>query len=89
MYAYLIKRLIDKTKKLNLLPKNATLGITGRAGISGLKMIFIQEYLEDNFDNIIFVEDGLALGAVMMARGMNSLGSPINPVGGSLGVGCA
>jgi len=88
LYAYLIKRLIDETKKLNRLPKNATLGITGRAGTSGLKTKFIQKYLEDTFENIIFVEDGLSLGAVMMARCMNSLGSPINPVGGSKGGMC-
>lgn len=28
------------------------------------------------------MQDGLALGALMMARCMNSLGSPINPIGG-------
>lgn len=83
MYAYLIKRLIDKTEEMHLITPNSTLGITGRAGITGQKPKFIKEYLNDYFDNIIFTQDGLALGAMMMARCMNSLGTPVNPVGGS------
>jgi len=59
------------------------LGITGRSGITGNKPFLINSYLEDKVSQIIFVEDGLALGAVMMARCMNSLGNPIDPIGGS------
>ena len=82
-YAYLIKRLIEKTLELGLFPQNAILGITGRSGITGNKPFLINSYLEDKVSQIIFVEDGLALGAVMMARCMNSLGNPIDPIGGS------
>jgi putative methanogenesis marker protein 14 len=82
-YAYFIKRLIEKTEELGLITSNMTLGITGRAGITGQKPRLIEEYLKDNFNEILFVEDGLALGALMMARCMNSLGTPTNPVGGS------
>lgn len=82
-YAYYIKRLIEETQKLGLISENMTLGITGRAGTTGLKPRFIHGYLKEIFDEIIFVEDGLALGALMMARCMNSLGSPTNPIGGS------
>ncbi len=82
-YAYLIKRLIDVTVSLDLIDSNVTLGITGRAGITGYKPQFIEEYLKDKFENIIFTEDGLALGSLMMARCMNSLGSPTSPIGGS------
>lgn len=82
-YAYYIKRLIDESKKLNLLSENMTLGITGRAGTTGQKPRLIHEYLKDMFNEIIFAEDGLALGALMMARCMNSLGTPTNPIGGS------
>jgi len=82
-YAYLIKRLIEKTIELGLFPQNAILGITGRSGITGNKPFLINSYLEDKVSQIIFVEDGLALGAVMMARCMNSLGNPIDPIGGS------
>ncbi len=81
-YAYYIKRLIDETKKLNLVTKNMTIGITGRAGTTGQKPELINKYLKNEF-NIIFVQDGLALGALMMARCMNSLGTPVNPIGGS------
>ena len=82
-YAYYIKRLVDETMKLDVISENVTLGITGRAGTTGLKPHFIHEYMNENFNEIIFVEDGLALGALMMARCMNSLGSPTNPIGGS------
>lgn len=88
MYAYLIKRLIDVTDNLNLISPETTLGITGRAGITGYKPYFIEKYLKDKFDDIIFTQDGLALGALMMARCMNSLGSPINPIGGCRGSIC-
>ena len=82
LYAYYIKRLLEKTKELNLITDDMTLGITGRAGTTGQKPYLINQYLNDEF-NIIFVEDGLSLGALMMARCMNSLGTPINPIGGS------
>ncbi len=82
-YAYLIKRLINTTNDLKLITNDMTLGITGRAGITGHKPEFISRYLEDDFNDIIFMKDGLALGALMMARCMNSLGSPTNPIGGS------
>ena len=74
---------LDETKKLGLITDNMTLGVTGRAGTTGFKPEFIGEYLKESFDEIIFVEDGLALGALMMARCMNSLGNPIDPIGGS------
>ncbi len=83
LYAYYIKRLIDTTDQLKLISDNITLGITGRSGITGHKPELIYEYLNDKIDNILFVNDGLALGAVMMARCMNSLGTPAKPVGGS------
>lgn len=83
MYAYLIKRLVEQTNKLNLIKNNSTLGITGRAGITGQKPYFIKKYLQSDFDDIILTSDGLACGALMMARCMNSLGTPLNPMGGS------
>ncbi len=82
-YAYYIKRLVDETRHLGLLQEDMTLGITGRAGTTGLKPQLINNYLKEDFDEIIFAQDGLALGALMMARCMNSLGSPTNPIGGS------
>lgn len=81
-YAYYIKRLIEQTKKEKLISSNMTIGITGRAGTTGQKPQLINRYLENKHD-IIFVEDGLSLGALMMSRCMNSLGTPVNPIGGS------
>ena len=83
LYAYYIKRLIDETKKLDLITKDMTIGITGRAGTTGLKPKLISDYLKNEINDILFVDDGLALGALMMARCMNSLGTPTNPIGGS------
>ena len=87
-YAYLIKRLIDKSNEMNLITPHSTLAITGRAGITTNKIRYIEEYLSDEFDDILLVEDALAQGATMMARCMNSLGTPINPMGGSKGRMC-
>lgn len=80
--AYLIKRIVDKTRQIIKLPDDITLGVTGRAAITGSKEQLIEKYLSDSVGDIILVEDALALGAVMMARCMNSLGSPLNPMGG-------
>lgn len=82
-YAYLIKRLMDLSVSLNLISPHSTLAITGRAGITANKIRYIEEYLADTFDNILLVEDALAQGATMMARCMNSLGTPLNPMGGT------
>lgn len=84
MNAYIIKRIIDEVRKLELYTDDMNIGITGRAGITGCKPLFISEYLHDSFKgNIVFASDGLAVGALMMARCMNSLGTPLSPVGGS------
>ena len=77
--------MIDKSMEFNLISPNSTLAITGRAGITANKMKYIKEYLSDAFDDILLVEDALAQGATMMARCMNSLGTPISPMGGSKG----
>ena len=83
LYAYYIKRLVDETQKLGLFTENMTLGITGRAGITGQKPQLVHKYLNETINEIVFAEDGLALGALMMSRCMNSLGTPTNPIGGS------
>jgi hypothetical protein len=38
---------------------------------------------DDVSKNIVFVEDGLALGSSVMARCMNCLGTPKIPIGGN------
>ena len=64
------------------------MGITGRAGITGRKPELILEAVQDKFENVVFVEDGLALGSAIMARCMNSMGTPKVPIGGKQGGRC-
>jgi putative methanogenesis marker protein 14 len=87
-------RLIDVAIEKGLVPRNASIGFTGRAAISGRKPEYILEgIIERNlFDNpvdhLVFVDDGLARGAALMGRCMNSLGKPKNPIGGVRGGRC-
>jgi putative methanogenesis marker protein 14 len=87
-------RLIDVARENDLVPENSSIGFTGRAAISGRKPEYIMEGLkergiwEDPYDHVIFVDDGLARGAALMGRCMNSLGKPKNPIGGVRGGKC-
>ena len=87
-------RLIDVARDQNLVTRNASIGFTGRAAISGRKPEYILEGIieRDLFDNpvdhVVFVDDGLARGAALMGRCMNSLGKPKNPIGGVRGGPC-
>jgi hypothetical protein len=71
-----------------LVTDKTAIGVTGRAGITGNKPSLILEEiaklgLYDEPDrNVVFVDDGLARGAAVMARCMNSMGTPKNPLGG-------
>jgi hypothetical protein len=92
--AGVVCRLIKVADEENLLFEDTTIGITGRAGITGNKPKLILKYLEetnlgpDVDEKVVFVDDGLARGAAVMARCMNSLGSPQNPLGGRHGGKC-
>ncbi len=79
----LVKRIIDKTHEYGLY---GTIGITGRGAITGFKPDMIREKLGE-FD-VVFVDDGLARGAAVLARCLHSLGTPKNPLGGVSGGGC-
>ena len=87
-------RLVDVANDLGLVLPNSSIGFTGRAAISGRKPEYILEgIIERNlFDNpndhLVFVDDGLARGAALMGRCMNSLGKPKNPIGGVRGGPC-
>lgn len=87
-------RLVDVAVEKNLVPKNASIGFTGRAAISGRKPEYILEGITGRnlFDNpnehLVFVDDGLARGAALMGRCMNSLGKPNKPIGGVCGGPC-
>ena len=92
--AGVVCRLIKVAKEAKLVFEDTTIGITGRAGITGNKPKLILKRLEDlNIsskidERVVFVDDGLARGAAVMARCMNSLGSPQNPLGGRHGGKC-
>ncbi|MBU4076238.1 MAG: methanogenesis marker 14 protein, partial [Euryarchaeota archaeon] len=71
-----------------------SIGLTGRAAITGCKPYLILnaikklELFDSPRDHVVFVDDGLARGAAVMARCMNSMGVPKNPIGGIRGGGC-
>jgi len=87
-------KIIDLCIKRNFLPKNSSIGFTGRAIISGNKPQYILEGVmergiyDDPVDHLVFVDDGLARGAALMGRCMNSIGHPKCPIGGVRGGHC-
>lgn len=91
MIAYrLVKTALDN----KLITGQTAIGITGRAGITGAKPHLIVEQIgklgiyENPNDHIVFCDDGLARGAAVMARCMNSFGTPKHPMGGRRGGKC-
>jgi hypothetical protein len=92
--AQMALRLVDIAVAERLVFPHSSIGFTGRAAISGRKPEYILEGLterhlfEDPNDHLVFVDDGLARGAALMGRCMNSLGKPRNPIGGVWGGPC-
>ena len=76
----IVTRVLDVAFKENVIVPGSALGITGRAGITGRKPELILEAVQDKFEKVVFVEDGLALGSAIMARCMNSMGTPKVPI---------
>lgn len=86
--ALVVKRLIDEAVEEKVIEEGLALGVTGRAGITGRKPEFIMEYAKPYFKDVLFVSDALALGAAVMARCMNSMGTTKIPLGGRQGGPC-
>ncbi|MEN4007340.1 MAG: methanogenesis marker 14 protein [Methanobacteriaceae archaeon] len=86
--AKIVQRLSDEAFEEGVIEEGSMLGITGRAGITGRKPELILDYSKDRYKNTIFVSDALAMGAAVMARCMNSMGTPHIPVGGKQGGQC-
>jgi putative methanogenesis marker protein 14 len=90
--ALIVKRLLNVAFKENIIIEGSVLGITGRAGITGKKpqliLDLIKDEFKDEFKDTLFVSDGLALGTSIMARCMNSMGTPKAPIGGNQGKRC-
>ena len=92
--ARIARRLVEVGIEEGIVTKRTAIGVTGRAGISGNKPSLILEEIDKLglYDkpecNVVFVDDGLARGAAVMARCMNSMGTPKNPLGGVRGGRC-
>ncbi|WP_340820407.1 methanogenesis marker 14 protein [Methanolobus sp. WCC4] len=92
--ARVVQRLIKVAQDEGLVFDDTAIGVTGRAGITGNKPKLILKYLHELGINnkieeqVVFVDDGLARGAAVMARCMNSLGTTFNPLGGHRGGNC-
>jgi putative methanogenesis marker protein 14 len=92
--AHTASRLVKVGVDEGIVTKDTALGVTGRAGISGNKPGLIVEEIEklgiyeQPEKNVVFVDDGLARGAAVMARCMNSMGTPKTPLGGLRGGRC-
>ncbi|MGZ4853254.1 MAG: methanogenesis marker 14 protein [Halobacteriota archaeon] len=88
------ERIINTAFTKGLINDKVSIGITGRAGITGNKPSHILKAIKEMGiyskpeDYVVFVDDGLARGAAIMARCMNSLGTPKNPFGGLRGGKC-
>ncbi|MFW9907756.1 MAG: methanogenesis marker 14 protein [Candidatus Thorarchaeota archaeon] len=92
--ATLVNRLVSLSAENGLILEETSLGLTGRAITSGNKPTIIASNLRVKEDlwskthQLVFVEDGLAMGAAVAARCMNSLGTRDNPMGGRKGDKC-
>ncbi|MFW9798988.1 MAG: methanogenesis marker 14 protein [Candidatus Thorarchaeota archaeon] len=91
----IVQRILSKVESEGLILEDTSLGLTGRAITTGEKPNLITEGLLladgsrwDESHNLLFVEDGLAMGAAVAARCMNSMGTRHNPMGGRKGDKC-
>jgi putative methanogenesis marker protein 14 len=87
--ANIVQRILAIVDSEGLILDNTSLGLTGRSIITGQKPKLIVENLKLNSGalwttshDILFVEDGLAMGAAVAARCMNSMGTTKHPMGG-------
>ncbi len=92
--AMMVERFVKLGIDNMLVSERTSIGLTGRAAITGCKPYLILRAIKklgiynEPGDRVVFVDDGLARGAAVMARCMNSLGTPGNPIGGITGSGC-
>jgi putative methanogenesis marker protein 14 len=93
--ADIVQRIVTLAEAEGLVLDDTSLGITGRAATTGSKPRLINEHLVKidgslwtDSHQLMFVEDGLAMGAAVAARCMNSMGTRHNPMGGRKGDKC-
>jgi putative methanogenesis marker protein 14 len=95
LQAWVVQQIVSVAESEHLLLNETSLGLTGRAITTGLKPKIITENLRLNdgerwtsSHQLVFVEDGLAMGAAVAARCMNSMGTIQHPMGGRRGDRC-
>jgi len=92
--AMMVTRFVKLAMENKLISEKTSIGLTGRAVITGCKPDLILKAIEKlglyekPEERVVFVDDGLARGAAVMARCMNSMGVPGNPIGGIRGGRC-
>ncbi|NWF96854.1 MAG: methanogenesis marker 14 protein [Candidatus Thorarchaeota archaeon] len=90
-----VQRIVTLASQNGLVMQDTSLGITGRAATTGRKPELIAGSLRlpdgtkwTDSHQLVFVEDGLAIGAAVAARCMNSMGTVEHPMGGRRGDRC-
>jgi putative methanogenesis marker protein 14 len=93
--ARIVERMTACALEQKIISDKTAIGVTGRAGITGNKPFLIIEkidrmgiYKNGAVNHVVFCDDGLARGAAVMARCMNSFGTPKVPLGGLRGGKC-
>ncbi|MHA2601854.1 MAG: methanogenesis marker 14 protein [Candidatus Thorarchaeota archaeon SMTZ1-83] len=93
--AEVVQRLLTVAESEGLVLEETSLGLTGRSVTTGNKPQLISDTLHlgdgskwTDSHQLLFVEDGLAMGAAVAARCMNSMGTRHNPMGGRKGDKC-
>ncbi|MFX1415460.1 MAG: methanogenesis marker 14 protein [Promethearchaeota archaeon] len=93
--AGIVQSLLTVAESEGIVSEETTLGLTGRSITTGSKPQLINESLRlvdgsrwIDSHQLLFVEDGLAMGAAVAARCMNSMGTRHNPMGGRKGDKC-
>ncbi len=93
--ANIVQRILSIVDSEGLIFDKTSLGLTGRSIITGNKPKLIVDNLKlangdlwTSSHDLLFVEDGLAMGAAVAARCMNSMGTTRNPMGGRKGDRC-
>jgi len=87
--SHVARRLVEVGVEEGIVTGKTALGVTGRAGISGNKPGLIIEEIsklglyDEPEKNIVFVDDGLARGAAVMARCNELNGNSQDPSGRS------
>jgi len=95
LQSIIVQRILHCVESEGLIYEETSLGLTGRGITTGEKPHLVSTTLTldsgelwNESHQMVFVEDGLAMGAAVTARCMNSLGTVKHPMGGRRGDRC-